>query len=111
VNRLRVLLLLAVAFLAPALASCSGMPTITVPKEVLVPVPVPCVDPAKRPLRPALTPIDDLMAMDRATRTLFAWSSLERLTGYTAELEAVVEGCSRIPIPANSAGGAGMQKK
>ena len=90
--------------LALALASCTSLPELQVPKETRVPVPVPCVDPAKRPQRPALARDDDLLGLDRGTRTLRAWSDRERLLGYTAELEAVVEGCGRIPI--NPAGGA-----
>jgi hypothetical protein len=91
---------------ALALASCSSIPQITVPKEVRVSVPVPCVDPAKRPQRPALAADDDLLAMDSGTRTLRTWRDRELASGYVAELEAVVEGCSRIPAsPPNSTGG------
>lgn len=82
-----------------ALASCASLPDVRVPKEVRVPVPTACIDPAQRPQRPATTPDADLMAMDRGTRTLRAWADRERLQGYVAELEAAVEGCSRIPVP------------
>ena len=106
----RFLLLLRAAMsvlLALALASCAGIPEIKVPKEVKVPVPVPCVDPAKRPQRPAMALDDDLLSMDRGTRTLRTWRDRELQQAYTAELEAVVEGCSRIPAlaPANPTGG------
>ena len=89
--------------LALGLASCSSLPKVQVPRETKVQVPGPCVEPAKRPQRPALTSTDDLMAMDPGTRTLRAWSSLLRYEAYTRELEAVVEGCSRIP-PAPATG-------
>jgi len=92
---------------ALALASCSSVPKIDVPKEVRLPVPIPCVDAAKRPKPPAVVPIDDLLAMDKGTRTLRAWANLERLVAYAAEVEAVVEGCSRIPTPEAPS----MQKK
>lgn len=95
--------------LASVLGGCAGIPGITVPREVKVPVPVPCVDPKERPQRPAVTSLDDLLAMDPGTRTLRTWAALERLAPYTAELEAIVEGCSRIPVPANRAGGQPMK--
>lgn len=77
------------------LAGCASSP-IEVPKEVKVQVPVPCVDPAKRPQRPALRTQDELMALDTHRRTHAAWAELKRYEAYTRELEAVVEGCSRI---------------
>lgn len=87
----------AVGVMALALASCSGLPQLRVPPERTVPVPVPCVDAAKRPKPPAIVDTDALLAMDEGTRTLRTWAAFERLITYTAELEAVVEGCSRIP--------------
>jgi hypothetical protein len=90
------LLLLCGTAVAVALASgCAS--TVDVPKEVRVEVPVPCISPASRPARPAVRTQDELMAMDRYTRTLAAWSDRTKLEIYAAELEAVVEGCSRIP--------------
>ena len=95
------LLLLIAAPLALALASgCSTIPEVNVPREVRVQVPVPCVDPAARPQRPATRTEPDLLAMDTYRRTLAAWSDLTRLRAYAGELEAVVEGCSRIPARA-----------
>lgn len=85
--------------LALGLASCSSLPAVQVPKEVKVQVPVPCVEATQRPQRPALATLDDLMAMDEGTRTLRAVADLERYEAYSRELEAVVEGCSRIPVP------------
>lgn len=83
--------------LALGLASCASQPQVQVPREVKVRVPVPCVDAAQRPQAPAVATLDDLLAMDRGTRTLRTVADLERLRAYARELEAVVEGCSRLP--------------
>lgn len=87
----------AALFVALALASCQT--TVDVPKQVNVRVSTACVDQDKRPKRPELRTESDLMAMDRNRRTLAAWSDLKKHELYTAELEAVVEGCSRLPTP------------
>lgn len=79
------------------LAACTTVPEVKIPETVRVQVPVPCVSPEARPQRPALRTEADLMAMDTYRRTLAAWATLETLRGYSAELEAVVEGCARIP--------------
>ena len=80
------------------LAGCAAQ-TVTVPKEVRVQVPVPCVDPASRPSRPPLRLEAELLSMDRYRRTLAVWSDLKAYEAYVAELEAIVAGCSRIPVP------------
>lgn len=90
--------LIAGALVASALvAGCESVPKVKVPERVLVQVPSPCIDPADVPQRPALRTEADLMAMDTYRRTLAAWSDLKRLEAYAGELEAVVQGCSRIP--------------
>lgn len=92
------LILPCAALLTLALATgCSSIPEIRVPERVNVQVPVPCVDPAARPQRPATRTEADLLAMDTYRRTLAAWADLTSLRAYAGELEAVVEGCSRIP--------------
>ena len=91
------LLLLAVLVAAVALAACTG--TVQIPERVQVPVPVACIKPQDRPVPPALRSESDLMNMPRGLRTLAAWSDLKKLEIYSAELAALVEGCSRIPRP------------
>jgi ABC-type antimicrobial peptide transport system ATPase subunit len=73
------------------------VPTIKVPERVEVEIPVPCIPASQRPQKPALRTADELMAMDEYSRTLGAWSELEKLWGYAPALEALVEGCSRLP--------------
>lgn len=97
---LRFLLLLWLGGAAAAsLGGCAwfSRPDVQIPKEVRVPVPVPCISPASRPARPALRTEAELMAMERGPRTLAAWSELKKLWGYAPQLEALVEGCARIP--------------
>ena len=92
-------LLRTVAVVVVALASpgCSWFArTVEVPKEVKVQVPVPCVDARSRPVRPQMRTEDELLAMDRYRRTLAAWADLKRHEQYMAELEAIIEGCSRL---------------
>jgi hypothetical protein len=97
---LRILLLLVFgSAVALPLGGCSwfSRPNVEIPKEVRVPVAVPCIDPGRRPERPPMRSEAELMAMDRGPRTIAAWSELKKLWGYAPQLEAVVEGCSRIP--------------
>lgn len=91
-------LLHVLGLVAMALASgCTTLPEVRVPERVKVPVPVPCVDAAKRPQPPAVRTEAALLGMDEYSRTLATWAERLRLKAYAAELEAVVEGCSRIP--------------
>jgi hypothetical protein len=90
----RLLLLGVLATGCGALAGCAG--ALDVPETVEVAVPVACISPAERPARPATRTESDLMAMDHYRRTLAAWSDLKKLERYAGELEALVEGCSRI---------------
>lgn len=95
---MRPILLLLLGIMVLPLAGCGSQP-VTVPKEVKVQVPVPCVGPADVPRRPATRSEADLLAMDTYRRTLAAWSDLKRLEAYSAQLEAIAEGCSRIGQP------------
>lgn len=87
----------AVLALILLLAGCTTVPEVRIPETVRVPVPVPCISHEARPQRPALRTEADLMAMDSYRRTLAAWSELLTLRAWSGELEAVVEGCARIP--------------
>jgi hypothetical protein len=95
VARLNLLLLAVRVVFTAALASCTSGPQI--PEHVSIEVPVPCVSADLVPPRPQLRTEADLMAMDRYRRTLAAWSDLKKLEIYAAELEAIAQGCSRLP--------------
>lgn len=97
-DRANLLLARLVGLLVLALAAgCETLPTIDVPREVRVEVPVPCLPATGTPARPATAREPELMALDTYRRTLAAWRDLKRLEAYTAELEAVLEGCRRLP--------------
>jgi hypothetical protein len=82
-----------IALLAVFLAACQTTPPLTVSVEI----PVPCVDQKKRPTRPNFVTEADLAAMNdyQAANAL----ELHRVQsmGYIGELEAVVDGCARLP--------------
>lgn len=89
---------LVLGLVALALASgCATLSEVQVPEQVKVQVPVACIEPGKRPQRPALRDDDELLAMDEYRRTLATWAERLRLKAYADEAEAVIEGCSRIP--------------
>lgn len=95
----RNLLLRLVGLAALALAAaCTTIPEVQVPKEVKVPVAVPCLGPGARPQRPATTSQDELAGMDTYRRTLVVLRDLLRLQAWSAEAEAALDGCSRIPL-------------
>lgn len=97
----RVLLLVGLSMSAIAalalLTGCAGQQTVEIPKEVRVPVPVPCVKAEDRPTRPQLRTDGEILALDDYKRTLAMWEDRRTRQAYEGELEAVVEGCSRIP--------------
>lgn len=70
---------------------------LTVPAEVKVPVPVPCLKAEDKPARPALKSDAELLALDRYKRTLALWVERLERQAYEAKLEAAVEGCSKLP--------------
>jgi hypothetical protein len=86
------------AALLPAgilLAGCAS--TVEIPKEVKVPVPVPCIAPEKKPQRPVLRSDAELLALDSYKRTWALWGDRGERQAYEQTLEAIMEGCSRIP--------------
>jgi hypothetical protein len=85
--------LLAVFVGAILSAGCASQ-RVEVPKEVRVSVPVPCVD--AKPARPQFRSLSELLSMDQHDRTIAAWSELRKYEAYTAETDAVLEGCSRL---------------
>ncbi len=85
-----------------ALAGCAT--PIEIPKTVYESVPVPCLDPADRPQRPQLRTEEQLLGLDRYRRTHALWAEWLKLQTYVPQLEAVVEGCSRIPAMAQPGG-------
>lgn len=88
----KLLLLEALVAFAVALAGCS-----TIPDQVSVPVPVACIPADDVPEKPAMRSEADLLNMPRGLRTLATWADLWKLHIYSARLEALVEGCSRLP--------------
>lgn len=88
----RPLLLLLCGLAVVALAGCT-----TIPEQVNVRIPVACIDPADLPQKPDVRSEADLLNMPRGLRTIATWADLWKLHIYAAELEALVEGCARIP--------------
>lgn len=78
------------------LTGCAGS-GVTIPREVLVQVPVACIAPADRPERPALLTDAEILALDTYRATWALWGDRLERQAYESRLEAVVEGCSRIP--------------
>jgi len=71
------------------LTGCANGPT--VPAEVRVPVPVPCVETV--PSRPSMMSDGELMALDDYGLVVALARDRRIRQGYEAELEAVVAGC------------------
>jgi len=71
------------------LAGCSSVPT--APREVRVPVPVPCIEQA--PQRPSMLSDAEMLALDDYGLVLALARDRRVRQGYQATLEAVVQGC------------------
>lgn len=80
-----------VTLAAALLAGCATAP----PLEVRTQIPVPCVK--TRPAAPALASDAELRVMSDYQLPLALYRDRLAAQGYIGELEAVVEGCSRIP--------------
>lgn len=91
------LLLLAVLVVSTVpLAACTTDP-VKIPERVNVPVPVACIPAGDVVEKPQLRAEADFLNMPRGLRTLATWADLLKLHVYTSRLEALVEGCSRLP--------------
>lgn len=62
-------------------------------------MPVACIAPEDRPERPVLLSDAELMALDDYRRTWALWGDRMDRDVYEKKLEAIMEGCSRIPSP------------
>lgn len=71
-----------------AIAGCSSLP---VPREIRVPVPVPCID--RTPERPSMLSDQELLALDDYALVVSLARDRRIRQGYEAELEATLEGC------------------
>lgn len=89
--------LVVILLLLAVLAGCESVPTVTVPKEVKVSVPVPCIDTADAPQAPVVPSEAELLAMDPYRRTLALWVAYVELQIYKLKAAAVVQQCSQIP--------------
>lgn len=76
------------------LVGCAS--TVDIPREVSVPVPVPCVKPELLPERPGFMTDGDILAYDSYRRTWALWMDRALRQAYEAQLEAIVKGCSKI---------------
>lgn len=96
----------AIALLAAVLTGCAATQTVTVPKEVKVPVPTACIDPKDREkLEPPKVRTDaELLAMDSYQRTIAVWVDRIELHIYKDKAAAAIEACSRIPTTKLRAG-------
>jgi hypothetical protein len=83
---------------AVGLAGCSSL-FHQPPPTVSIPVPVPCVRPDDKPKRPALVTQAELDGYTDYQYVLGLERHRVQSEPYIAELEAVVEGCSRLASP------------
>jgi hypothetical protein len=79
------------------LAACGSLGGVVVPKEVPTAVPVPCIKPDSRPRAPLLRSQAELDQLPDYHWAFAMDAERLKLIDYARELEAVVEGCSRIP--------------
>lgn len=79
-----------------ALTGCAST-GVEIPREVRVQVPIPCIAPADRPERPAFLSDGDILVLDSYRATWALWGDRLERQAYEARLEAIVEGCGRLP--------------
>ncbi len=61
-----------------------------------MPVPTACVKPEQLPERPQFMGDADILAFDSYRRTWALWMDRALRQAYEAQLEAIVEGCSKV---------------
>ena len=86
---------LVTAALALLATGCASRELPRVPESVMIEVPVACI--RELPVRPNVRTTAQLLAMDRFSRTIATWADRLALDAYARELEAVADGCSRLP--------------
>lgn len=69
----------------------------TLPKVVNVEVPVPCIKPGQAPQKPAMATDQQLAALAGAQHVKTLYRDRLLAAGYIGELEAAIEGCSKLP--------------
>lgn len=81
-----------------ALALLIGLAGCTTARPpTMVPMPVPCVK--EKPKRPALATEDELKKLPEYQHAIALEVHRLKANGYIGELEAVVDGCSKLPNP------------
>ena len=79
------------------LAGCSSFPSVTVPREISKATPVPCVPEDKRPARRKFRTMPEILELGDFHGLIALRLERQQAIDYAGELEAVVEGCSKIP--------------
>jgi len=90
------LILLVIMWLLFVMAGCAQIePLPDVPKEVRIPVPVPCVEPGQIPAATFITAAELLALPDAPFVYALARDRLDR-SNHIARLEAILQGCTTI---------------
>jgi hypothetical protein len=76
------------------LAGCASPPIIPdPPREIRVPVPVPCLRPEDMPQRPSMLTDEQLDALDDKRAVIALGQDRRVRQGYEASMEAAIAGC------------------
>lgn len=90
-------LMLLVLACAGSLAGCGTVPAAPEPVvrtvEIRVPVPVPCIDAAAIPARPAVNTLDEILALPNAVAVGVLMTQHNLLLAYAGEMEGAMTGC------------------
>lgn len=93
----RPLIVVGVASMLMLLAACSSIPGVAVPKEIKVSTPVPCVAEDKRPARRKFRTMPEIVDLGDFHGLIALRLERQQAIDYAGELDAVVDGCSKIP--------------